>query len=159
MPLPLQDETAATLMTPNVISVLPGDTVPEIAAKLTRHNISGAPVIDSSGKLLGIVSEGDLIRAFGARSAAKPIGWLDMLAEGKDFAKAFLDDIRHDSHKASEIMTRDVITAQEDTSLPEIADLLSMHGVKRVPILRGEHVVGIVSRADIVHALARKPAA
>jgi CBS domain-containing protein len=150
-------DTAATIMTRDVVSILPGDSVPQIAAKLSKHRISAAPVVDITGKLLGMVSEGDLMRSFGVRNAMRRAWWLDMLAEGEDLAPAFLEYIRLDNHKATDLMTRDVVTATEETPISEIADLLIKNGIKRVPILRGARIVGIVSRADIVGTLVTRP--
>lgn len=151
------NETAATIMTRDVASVHPGDTVQTIAATLGKRGISAVPVVDTTGKLLGMVSEGDLMRPIGARNATRRAWWLDMLAEGEDLAPAFLDYIRLDKRTASDLMTRDVVTATEDMPISEIADLLAQHRIKRVPILRNDRIVGIVSRADIVRTLALPP--
>jgi CBS domain-containing protein len=77
-----------------------------------------------------------------------------LLAEGTDLAPDFVDYVRLDRRKAQDLMTRDVVTATERTSLSEIADLMSKHRIKRVPILAAGKVIGIVSRADIVRSLA-----
>ncbi len=147
--------SAATIMTRNVVSVSPGASVPEIAALLTKHGISAVPVIDASGKLLGMVSEGDLMAPFNKKSQERRAWWLEMLAEGKSLAPEFLEYISLDHHIAADLMTRNVITANETATIPEIADLLMKNRIKRMPILRDGRVVGIVSRADIVHALTR----
>ena len=97
------------------------------------------------------------MRPIGARNATRRAWWLDMLAEGEDLAPAFLDYIRLDKRTASDLMTRDVVTATEDMPIAEIADLLAQHRIKRVPILRNDRIVGIVSRADIVRTLALPP--
>lgn len=148
------DDTAATVMTRNIIAVGPGDTVPQIAALLSKHDISAAPVLDNEGKLLGMVSEGDLMRPFTAGNSAKRAWWLNMLAEGEDLAPEFMEYIRQDRRTANDLMTREVVTASEDTKLAEIAELLDKHHIKRVAILRDGRLTGIVSRADIVRALA-----
>jgi CBS domain-containing protein len=80
-----------------------------------------------------------------------------MLAEGTELAPEFLDYVRLDKRRARDLMTRDVITATEGTSTAELADMLSRHRIKRVPILRDGKLVGIVSRADLVRVLARSP--
>ena len=147
-------DTAAAVMTRNVISVRPDADIAEIAGILTRHGISAAPVVDSSGKLLGMISEGDLLRPFTAKAQARRTWWLEMLAEGERLAPEFLDYINKNQHKATDLMTRRLVTAQELTQLSDIADLLTTHHIKRVPILRGETLVGIVSRADLVRAFA-----
>lgn len=142
------------LMTRDIISVRPEDSARAVAGTLAVHRISAAPVLDPAGNLLGIVSEGDLMRAFGARHEMQRAWWLDMLAEGEQLAPEFLDYIRLDNRKAADFMTHPVVTATAAATIPEIADLLSRHHIKRVPILRAGKVVGIVSRADIVRAMA-----
>ena len=92
---------------------------------------------------------------FNKKNQERRAWWLEMLAEGEPLAPEFLEYISLDHHIASDLMTRNVITANETASIPEIADLLTKNRIKRVPILREGRVIGIVSRADIVHALAR----
>jgi signal-transduction protein with cAMP-binding, CBS, and nucleotidyltransferase domain len=106
-----------------------------------------------------MLSEGDLMRPFGAANEMRRAWWLGVLAEGTDLAPDFLDYIRVDRRSAHDLMTPDVVTATEQTSLSEIADLMSKHRIKRVPILTDGKLVGIVSRADVVRALAGLPGA
>lgn len=146
---------AATIMTRDVVSVGPGVSVPEIAALLTKHGISAVPVIDEAGKLLGMVSEGDLMKPFNANDQARRAWWLEMLSQGASLTPDTLEQIRQDHHAAADLMTRNVVTAKETATIPELADLLIENRIKRVPILREGHVTGIVSRADIVRALTR----
>ncbi len=149
---------ATDVMTRHVVSAQPGDSVAKIAKLLSEHQISALPVCDERGQLLGMVSEGDLMRPFGQENALKRDWWLNLLAEGTDLAPAFLDYIRVDHRCARDLMTSPVITASEDTSLTAVADLLARHRIKRVPILRDGKLVGIVSRADLVHVMASAPA-
>jgi CBS domain-containing protein len=148
---------AAAVMTRDVITVGPNATVAEVAALLAKHDISAVPVCDAKGALLGMLSEGDLMRPFGAANEMRRAWWLGLLAEGTDLAPEFLDYIRVDRRKAKDLMTREVVTATEQTSLSEIADLMSKHRIKRVPVLTNGKVAGIVSRADVVQALTRWP--
>jgi CBS domain-containing protein len=148
---------AASVMTRDVITVGPNATVAEVAALLGKHDISAVPVCDGDGTLLGIVSEGDLMRPFGAANEMRRAWWLGILAEGTDLAPEFLDYVRMDRRSAKDLMTAKVVTATEQTSLAEIADLMSKHRIKRVPVLANGKVVGIVSRADVVRALTRWP--
>ncbi len=83
--------------------------------------------------------------------------WLNLLADGTDLAPAFLESIKVENHQARDLMVTPVISAWPDTSVPELADMLSRHHIKRVPILRDGKLVGIVSRADLVTAIARTP--
>jgi CBS domain-containing protein len=149
-------DTAAAIMTKTVVTIGPDDLVPAIAARLAAHNISAAPVVDGAGRLLGMISEGDLLRPFGAELQTRRAWWLEVLAEGEQLAPAFLDYLRLDNRRAADLMTRDVVTAAETTPVPEIADILTRHRIKRVPILRDGRIIGIVSRADIVRCLAGK---
>lgn len=147
----------AEIMTKSIISVTADRSVPQIAALLSQHAISAVPVIDKDGKLLGMVSEGDLMAPFSARNQKRRDWWLEMLAEGEGLAPEFLEYIGTDHRTAADVMTREVVSVAEDTELAEVADILMQHRVKRVPVLRDGHVVGIVSRADLVRAMAAGP--
>ena len=147
-------QSAADIMTRNVISVAPTAQVPEIAALLAKHSISAVPVIDAQGYLQGIISEGDLMEPFGTEIQAKRAWWLELLAEGETLAPEFLKYVAQDSRRASDLMCRDVVTAPITASVPELADLLIKHNIKRVPVMDGLKIVGVVSRADIVRSLA-----
>jgi CBS domain-containing protein len=149
--------TAADIMTRDVVTARLGDSVAKVAKLLSDHDISAVPVCDEQGGLLGMVSEGDLMRPFGQENALKRAWWLNLLAEGIDLAPAFLGYIHVDHRLPRDLMVTPVITAQDDTDVPELADLLARHRIKRVPILRKGKLVGIVSRADVVRALARSP--
>lgn len=150
--------TASTLMSTKIISVAPETPVPEIARLLSLHEISAVPVIDGEGRLLGMVSEGDLMARFGAKHQLRRTWWLDMLAEGGTLAPEFVEYVEHDHRNARDVMTREVVTVTEDTELGEVSDLLLKHRIKRVPVLRGGKVVGIVSRADIIRHTAHAAA-
>lgn len=146
--------TAEDIMSKNVFSVRPETPVPAVAKLLGDHKISAVPVIDETGKLVGMVSEGDLMRPFSAKYRARREWWLDLLAEGERLAPEFVDYLKLEHHKAADVMTKPVITVPEGTEIGEIGDILIEHGIKRVPVLRGDKVVGIVSRADIVRVIA-----
>ena len=148
-------ETAAGMMTRDVITAGLADTAAGIAAKMGEHGISAVPVVDAAGRLAGIVSEGDLMRSFGLRNAMRRAWWLDILAEGEELAPEFLDFIRVDNRRATDLMTRDVVSVTESAGIDEIAGLLARYRIKRVPVLRDGRVVGIVSRADIIRTIAR----
>jgi CBS domain-containing protein len=145
---------AADIMTRNVISVRPTALVPEIAALLSNHAISAVPVIDAQGHLQGMISEGDLMKPFSAEAQTKRAWWLEVLAEGSSLAPEFLNYISQDKRPAAELMSRDVITVPMTATAPEVADLLIKHRIKRVPVMDGPKMVGIISRADIVRAIA-----
>jgi CBS domain-containing protein len=145
---------AQGIMTRAVITAGPDDTVRTLAALFTQHGISAVPVCDKDGTLLGVISEGDLMRPFGEGNMLRRDWWLGLLAEGTDLAPEFLNYVRLDSRRARDLMTVPAITATEHTSASEIADLLQRHRIKRVPIVKDGKVVGIVSRADVVRAFA-----
>ncbi|MGH7068734.1 MAG: CBS domain-containing protein [Terracidiphilus sp.] len=150
--------TAADVMTVPAVVILPEADVREIARLLTDRQISAVPVCKPDGALVGIVSEGDILRPFRESTRQRRDWWLGAVAAGEALPQSFLDSMRNDTRTAAEMMTRRVVTANEDTTLPMLAELMVTNGVKRVPILRDGRVVGIVSRADVIAALARTPA-
>ena len=114
---------AKDIMTRDVITVSPTATVKNLAMTLIKNQISGAPVAARNGKIIGVVSEADIV--------AK---------KGKD---------------VKSIMSKKIVSIDEETPVEQIAHLMMTHHVKRVPVMRGDQLVGIVSRADIVSAIAR----
>lgn len=149
---------ASDIMVTDVITVKPDSTVEDVAALLLKHRISGVPVVDAGGQMIGIVSEGDLLRRAEAGTEHDRSWWLQMLMGREVLAAEYT---REHSRKVADLMTREVITATPDTPVSEIAELLERNRIKRVPIVAGGKLVGIVSRANLLHALAslRKQAA
>jgi CBS domain-containing protein len=146
---------AADVMVSAVISVRPNARVEEVASTLLANRISAVPVIDEQGALLGIVSEGDLMRRAEAGTERRRSWWLKHLT-GKQVLAA--EYVKSHSHQVTDVMTRSVITATPETTLGEIATLLEKNRIKRVPIVQNGKVVGIVSRANLLQALASMPA-
>jgi CBS domain-containing protein len=141
---------AKDVMTLNVISVPEDAPVHEVVRLLLKYRISAVPVVDGAGKVVGIVSEGDLLRPEGAsRAAARRPWWLAALFAGQTVAYQ-----KAHGRTAGAIMTREVVTVDEDAPLNEIAALLERHHIKRVPVLRDGRLAGIVSRANLLHGLA-----
>lgn len=144
---------AKDVMTRPVVSVSPDTGVREIARTLLGRRISAVPVLDGGGRIVGIVSEGDLMRRPESHTESRGLRswWLEVLEESEDRARRYLK-----SHglTAAEVMTRTVITVGENTSLAEIATLLERNHIKRVPVLRAGKLVGIVSRANLLQGLA-----
>jgi CBS domain-containing protein len=142
---------ARDVMTTQVVTVRPETSVEQIAALLLERRISGVPVVDAGGRLLGLVTEGDLMRRPEIGTERHRGWWLrffgDERARTVEYARA------HGS-RAEQVMTRNVVTVGEDTSLADIARLLEEHHIKRVPVVRDGRVVGIVSRANLLHGLA-----
>ncbi|PMR72481.1 CBS domain-containing protein [Billgrantia endophytica] len=138
---------AADVMTSKVITVSPDDDVREIARLLLENNISALPVVDADQKVLGIVSEGDLMRRVENGTDRRKSWWLKSIFAGADNAS---DYIKSHARKAHEIMTPNPITIAEDEALHRVARLLEKHHIKRVPVLRDGRLVGIVSRANLL---------
>jgi len=147
---------AKDVMTMRVASVLPETDIREIAKLLLDRRISAVPVIDGNGKLLGIVSEGDLMRRAETATVRHRSWWLTLLESPEQRAFDYIKS--HGAH-ASEVMTRDVISIAEDATLEEIADALERNHIKRLPVVSDDKVIGIVSRADLLRGLATGKAA
>lgn len=144
---------ATDVMTTDVITVDPDMTVQALAKMLAERGISGAPVVDQNGHLLGIISEGDLLHRAEIGTARRHrerrrSWWLDHFAS--DLAREY---VKSHGRTVKDIMTRDVVTVTEETDLGEVAALLEAKRIKRVPVMRGGKVVGIISRANIVRAV------
>lgn len=146
---------ASDVMTRNVVTVSPETTVPELVQVLLSRNISGAPVVDAAGALVGIVTEGDLVRRAELGTEKKRGGWLAFFTGTATMAQEY---IRSHATKVSDIMTPGVVAVSLDAPLAEIADLMEEKHVRRVPVVDGGKVVGIVSRANLLRAWASLPA-
>lgn len=146
---------AMDVMTTNVITVDPNTSVQEVARLLSERSISGVPVVDSQNRLVGIVSEGDLLHRVETgterRVRRRRSWWLDTIGSDEELAR---DYVKSHGRTAKEVMTRDVISVAETTELADIATLLETKRIKRVPVVRDGQLVGIVSRANLVRALA-----
>ena len=146
---------AADVMVSAVVSVRPNARVEEVASILLANRISAVPVIDDQDELVGIVSEGDLMRRAEAGTERSRSWWLEYLTGKQVLASEY---VKSHSHKVTDVMTRSVITATPETALDEIAMLLERNRIKRVPIVQNGKVVGIVSRANLLQVLAGMPA-
>ena len=141
-------------MTTNVVVARPDMLVRDVAKLLLKHAISAVPVMDDAGKLLGVVSEGDLISRGGERSEKSRAWWLEMLADGFELAPRFVDYVRAHGPKVADVMPRDVITVTPDIPAETIARLIERHRIKCVPVVRDGKLIGIVTRADLVRMIA-----
>jgi CBS domain-containing protein len=148
-PLPL---TVADVMTRDVISVATATPVNEIANVMTGRRISAVPVVGADGRLLGIVSESDLIRRNEIGTQRRRSWWRKVFA---DIEAEAADYVRAHGRKAWHVMTPRVATATEDMTLADVADVMEKRRLKRLPVVRGNVLVGIVSRSDLVKAVAR----
>ena len=147
---------AKDVMTTRVVTVSPDAPVREIAELLRDNRVSAVPVVDVDGAPLGIVSEGDLLRRPELGTLRRPSWWLDLLAEPREKA---LDYIKSHGGNAKDVMTRQLVTVLEDASLEEVADTLETHRIKRVLVLRDGRLIGVVSRADLLHGLVARQSA
>ena len=145
---------ARHVMNSAVVAVRPDTPINDIAKTLREHRISAVPVIDEAGSPLGVVSEGDLIGRDETDREARVDWWLTLLAEGEALNPEFLASIHAPERRARDLMTAPVIAVGEETEIEEVARLLTAHRIKRVPVLRDGRIVGIVSRADLVRAVA-----
>jgi len=141
---------AADVMTRDVVTIDADRPIRDVARLLLDRRISAVPVVDARGKLIGIVSEGDLLRRVETDTERRRSIWRELLASGADLASEYVKS--HGRH-AADIMTKNVVAVAEDAPLDEIADLFEDHNIKRVPVVRDGAVLGIVSRADLLRAL------
>jgi CBS domain-containing protein len=147
---------ARDIMTTRVITVAPDTDIREAAQCLLDNRISAVPVIDKDGKLVGIVSEGDLMRRPEAGTGRHRSWWLDLLASPRERALRF---VKEHSRRVGDVMSRKVIAVTEDTHLEEIAETLEKNRIKRVPVVKDGKVIGIVSRANLMRGLIARRAA
>ncbi len=147
---------ASEIMSSRVVSVAPDATVLEATQLMLENRISGLPVIDKSGALVGIITEGDFLRRAETGTERKRPRWLEILIGPNSLAG---DYVRSHGRRIDEVMTRDPVTITEDARLDEVVRIMERRRVKRVPVVRGDKVVGIVSRANLLHALASVAAA
>jgi len=146
---------AKDIMTSEIISVTVEDTVEGVAKLLTQHKISGIPVLDGDGKLVGIVTEADLLvrnKEIHIPSAFALLGGVIWLENPKKFEEELKKAV---AVKVKDIMTEKVYTVGEEATLEEIATLMADKKVNRVPVVREGKVIGIVSRGDIVKSLVK----
>lgn len=145
---------AKDIMNTEVITIKKDTSIEDIAKVLTDNHISGVPVVDDEERLIGIVTEGDLLHK---ETAPRLPGILSILGafiyfKGVDRFKSDFEKLA--ATKASEIMTKSVITVTEDTDIYEIAAIFVDKGVNRVPVVKNDKIIGIISRADIIKYLA-----
>jgi CBS domain-containing protein len=141
-------------MTPRPITVQPDTSVVEVARILLERGISAVPVVDGE-RIVGIVSEGDLMRRAESGTEHRRSWWLALVTSPETLAGEYA---RTHGRRAADVMTTKVVTVTDATSLAAIASLLEERCIKRVPVVRRGKLVGIVSRADLLRALAAGPA-
>jgi CBS domain-containing protein len=142
----IKADESKDVMTADVVSVSPDHSVRHAARIMLDHRLSGLPVVDDDGHLVGMVTEGDFLRrselGLQARSPDDP-----PFRGNEENARAYVNS---HSWKMADVMTSDMVEVDEETPLPRIAAIIAERGIRRVPVMRGEHLVGIVSRADLL---------
>jgi CBS domain-containing protein len=142
---------AHDVMITHVITVSPNASIQDVAELLLENRISALPVLDNDGGLVGIVSEGDLLRRSEVGTDRRRSWWLRLLVGHETLAAEY---VKAHASKVADVMTKKVVTAEPLTPLSEIATLLERNSIKRVPIVENRKLVGIVTRANLVQAYA-----
>jgi CBS domain-containing protein len=145
----------ADLMTRDVASVPPDASVRDIAKLMLDRRISGVPVVDPEGRVLGVVSEGDLIRRPEIDTDKSNRGWLNIFVSDEERARDF---VKSHGRRAREVMTEPAVCVAPDTALDEAVRIMERDHIKRLPVVEHGRLVGLMTRADVVRALLeRKP--
>ncbi len=142
---------ARDVMTSDPVSVEPTASLMQAVRLMLRHRISGLPVVAGNGTLIGVVTEGDLLRRDGAGKQRRSPRWIEFLIGGQGPGSDYSNICRRKVH---EVMSPEVFTVSEDTSVEDMVRIMDQHRVKRLPVLRGARLVGVVSRVDLVRAMA-----
>ena len=142
---------AADVMTGEVVTVRDDAPVLQVVRLMLARGISGVPVVDDKAIVVGILSEGDLLRRAELGTEKTRGSWTEFFTGTATLAEEY---VRSHGTLARDIMTREVISVQHDTPLADIADLMEAHSIKRVPVLNGDRLVGIVSRSNLLRAFA-----
>jgi CBS domain-containing protein len=144
---------AKDVMTKTVIAVGPNDTILRAIRLMLQNRVSGLPVIDDAGGLVGIVTEGDFLRRSETGTEHRAPRWIEFLMGPGPLATEY---VHSNGRKVSEVMTSDVRYVAEDASLEDVVNLMEKYYVKRLPVVRDKKIIGIVSRSNIVRAVAMK---
>jgi CBS domain-containing protein len=139
------------IMSSNVLSVREDSTILEAIRLMLQHGISGLVVLDKSDRLVGVVTEGDFLRRTETGTEKHPSRWLQFLVGPGKLATEY---VHGSGRKVGEVMTRSPQTVTEDTPIADAVEVMEKHRIKRVPVVRGQQVVGMVSRANFLRALA-----
>jgi CBS domain-containing protein len=145
---------ASDVMVCDVVTVGPEDAVSKAVQLLVDHDISALPVVDGERRVIGILSEADLLHREKIGTEKHRTWWLEAVTPPSLLA---LDYAKSHGRRVAELMSEDIISANEDTPLSELANILEKHRIKRVPILKDGKLVGIVSRSNLIQALASAP--
>jgi CBS domain-containing protein len=141
---------AHQIMTRQVITATVDTPIVQAARTLLLQHISGMPVLDESGKLVGVVSQGDFMRRAEIGTQRRRPRWLKLLVGP---GRAAVDFVRERGRKVGEVMNDQPITVSEDATLEEVTDTMERNDIKRVPVMRGDELVGIITRTNLVQAV------
>ena len=142
---------AADIMVREVVTIGPDESVARAAALMTANDVSALPVISTDGRLVGIISEADLLRRKEIATATNRPSWVETITPAAAVAAEF---VKSHGKRVADLMSKDVISVGETASLNDIVALLERNRIKRVPVVRGDQLVGIVSRGNLIQALA-----
>jgi CBS domain-containing protein len=142
---------AHQIMTKDVITVTPHTPVLDAANIMLRCHVSGLPVLDEAGALIGMVSEGDFLRRSEIGTGRKHTSWLEFFTGAGSLANDF---VHEHGRKVEDVMTPDPVVVEEETSLEELVRLMEKNGIKRLPVMHAKSLVGIVTRSNILQAVA-----
>ncbi|HJS84932.1 MAG TPA: CBS domain-containing protein [Acetobacteraceae bacterium] len=143
---------AAEIMSRDVIAIGPDAPLSQAVQLMLDAKVSGVPVLDPDGRPVGMLTEGDLLRRAETGTEGAAPGWLAVLFTPGRLAGQY---IQTHGRRVAEIMTPDVIAVDEAASLADVVELMRRRRIKRVPVLRGEKIIGILSRADLMRVLAK----
>lgn len=141
---------AKDIMTTKVVTIAVDGTVEGAVGLMLDNHVSALPVVDAEGGLVGLISEGDLMRRASEQDEPRKPWWLKVFAGANETQSEF---VKLRSRHVADVMTREVVSVDEDTPVGDIARLLEKHRIKRVPVMSGGRLTGIVSRANLLHAL------
>ncbi|HEY0183238.1 MAG TPA: CBS domain-containing protein [Rhodopila sp.] len=145
---------ARDVMTSRVITAAPDAPARDVARLLLENGISAVPIVDGDGTPVGMVSEGDLIGRGEIERLSRRDWWLTVMTGSQALDDDFLARLGATDRSARDVMSAPLVTVTEQTGVSDIARLLAIHHIKRVPVIRDEHIVGIVSRADLLRVVA-----
>ncbi len=141
---------ASDIMTRNLITVAPRATLSEAITKMVEGRVSGLPVADLEGRLVGMLTEGDLLRRAELSTEKQRSKWQQFL---RGPARSAAEYVATHSHHVEDVMTSDVVSVSENAGIDQVVELMEQRHIRRVPVLRGDVVVGIISRADLIRVI------
>ncbi|MDE1934766.1 CBS domain-containing protein [Bradyrhizobium sp.] len=142
---------AHQIMTKDIISVTPSTSIEDAARIMLQTHISGLPVLDDGGKLVGIVSESDFLRRSEIGTGRKRPAWLQFLIGP---GRAAADFVHERGRKVEDVMTENPVTVDQETPLEDLVRLMEKKGIKRLPVMSGNQLTGIVTRSNLLQAVA-----